>query len=297
MLELFCNFVLSPVVILCDILGCLCIALNLFITTVIIKNRKRILKNIFYILVLHCSIVDLLRGCCLILWSLPHTLISNYTATYDQALLFNLSNYQFITMILRSCNLLTIFNLLIFTCNEFTVVHYPLFYRHRFRRPAHLFLMFCFPNFFDNFLQFCYGSIMRTIRRLRKENLMNEGRLRHVQDVNRTRRHYWRSHRMYKYKHVIVIGTVLFVYILFLLPYSGIQLIAILHITNIISVPSHFALIKWSLQVLTGVHAVCQPICYFRMAEFRHLAYFGGKIKQRNFSSRSPTHSNKPCKT
>uniref|UniRef100_A0AAF5PU06 G-protein coupled receptors family 1 profile domain-containing protein n=1 Tax=Wuchereria bancrofti TaxID=6293 RepID=A0AAF5PU06_WUCBA len=259
---------------------------------------------------------------------------------------------KFTTMILRSCNLLTIFNLLIFTFNEFTVVHYPLFYRHRFRRRIVLIylllswlisfipgivslllsnffkssqattisndngyqsngtfyssgmrrhimnhrtaLMFVniasmFVTFFLCYLSllivlFSYGSIMCTIRRLRKENSINEDlslplRLKRNVSVSKltsdktnslqsvlsrnnsekSRRH-WKSHLMCKYKHLVVIGTVLFVYILFLLPYSGIQLVTILHVTNVIVVPSHFALIKWSLQILTGLHAICQPI-------------------------------------
>ncbi|KAK6107493.1 7 transmembrane receptor (rhodopsin family) protein [Brugia pahangi] len=372
------NNMLSGAVILCDILGCLCIILNLFIISIIIRHRKKILKNIFYILVFHCSIVDLLRGCCLIIWGLPHTLISNYTAIYDRLLILKIS--KFATMILRSCNLLTIFNLLIFTCNEFTVVHYPLFYRHRFRRRIVLiYLLFSwlisfipgivslvFSNFFkssqvttisnDNNYQsngtfystgmrsnwritnrrtalmfvniasmfvtflfcylsllivlFSYGSIMCTIRRLRKANSMNEDlslplrlkrnvsvfkltsdRTNSLQSVfsrnnSEKSRCHWKSHLMCKYKHLVVIGTVLFVYILFLLPYSGIQLVAILHVTNVIVVPSHFALIKWSLQILTGLHAICQPLCYFRMVEFRLLACSGRQIRQqRSFSS------------
>ncbi|EJW72311.1 hypothetical protein WUBG_16778, partial [Wuchereria bancrofti] len=124
---------------------------------------------------------------------------------------------------------------------------------------------------------------MCTIRRLRKENSINEDlslplRLKRNVSVSKltsdktnslqsvlsrnnsekSRRH-WKSHLMCKYKHLVVIGTVLFVYILFLLPYSGIQLVTILHVTNVIVVPSHFALIKWSLQILTGLHAICQP--------------------------------------
>ncbi|KAL3985070.1 7 transmembrane receptor (rhodopsin family) protein [Acanthocheilonema viteae] len=359
---------LSTTVILCDILGCLCVTLNFFIISIIIKYRKKILNNIFYVLVFHCSIVDLLRGCCLILWGLPRTLISNNTAIDDRLLILKIS--QFTTTMLRSCNLLTIFNLLLFTCNEFTVVHYPLFYKHYFERRTILICLFfswlisftpgIASMIFSNFLRsshstvmsdddsdnnhnetfynnnireyiarhrainvasmlaifffcylslfimlFCYCSIICTIRRFYRKKLMNEDlsplppRLKRNifilkliskrtdsaqlfsgkhNSSGRSRRH-CRNDLMHKHKYVIVIGTILFVYILFLLPYSGIQLIEILHVTNIITTPSHFALIKWSLQILTGMHAACQPLCYFRMVEFRRLANFGGRIK------------------
>nr|CDP98925.1 Bm3869, isoform c [Brugia malayi] len=181
---------------------------------------------------------------------------------------------------------------------------------------ASMFVTFLFCYLSLLIVLFSYGSIMCTIRRLRKANSMNEvfkltsDRTNSLQSVfsrnnryslfeiyslnfilkrlhysEKSRRH-WKSHLMCKYKHLVVIGTVLFVYILFLLPYSGIQLVAILHVTNVIVVPSHFALIKWSLQILTGLHAICQPLCYFRMVEFRLLACSGRQIRQqRSFSS------------
>ncbi|VDN60696.1 unnamed protein product [Dracunculus medinensis] len=77
---------------------------------------------------------------------------------------------------------------------------------------------------------------------------------------------------MTRHKYIIVIGTVLFVDILFLFPYSGIQLVAFLHLNNVITTSHYSTLIRWILQILIGIHSVCQPICYFRMNEFRRLA-------------------------
>ncbi|KAI6239289.1 G-PROTEIN-RECEP-F1-2 domain-containing protein [Aphelenchoides fujianensis] len=82
----------------------------------------------------------------------------------------------------------------------------------------------------------------------------------------------WKSHLMSRHKYLLVIGSVLFVDILFLLPYSGIQLVAFLHLNNLLVTSPSSALIRWGLQVLIGVHSVCQPMCYFRMNEFRRLA-------------------------
>uniref|UniRef100_A0A914SHU4 G-protein coupled receptors family 1 profile domain-containing protein n=1 Tax=Parascaris equorum TaxID=6256 RepID=A0A914SHU4_PAREQ len=96
------------------------------------------LTNVFYVIVLHCAIVDMIRGCCLIV-------------------------NQFTLLILRSCNLLTIFNLLVFTTNEFIVIRYPLHHKRCFRRKAVLLILFLswlisltfgvgtvFSNFFES---------------------------------------------------------------------------------------------------------------------------------------------------
>ncbi|KAL6741419.1 hypothetical protein Aduo_014677 [Ancylostoma duodenale] len=77
---------------------------------------------------------------------------------------------------------------------------------------------------------------------------------------------------MSRHKYIYVIGTVLIVDLLFLCPYSGIQLVAFLHINHLIEITHSSTLIRWWLQVFIGVHSVCQPLCYFRMTEFRRLA-------------------------
>jgi hypothetical protein len=48
----------------------LCILLNAFVIVALIRNRRRVLVNVFYVLVLHCAIVDLIRGGCLIAWGM-----------------------------------------------------------------------------------------------------------------------------------------------------------------------------------------------------------------------------------
>lgn len=69
-------------VLLCDVLGALCIFLNAFVIVALIRNRRRVLANVFYVLVLHCAIVDLIRGGCLIAWGMPHLLI-NFMRSVD----------------------------------------------------------------------------------------------------------------------------------------------------------------------------------------------------------------------
>lgn len=71
-------------IMLCNILGALCIFLNMFVIFALLRNRRRVLANVFYVLVLHCAIVDLIRGGCLIAWGMPHLLINNMKSMDDR---------------------------------------------------------------------------------------------------------------------------------------------------------------------------------------------------------------------
>ncbi|KJH50169.1 hypothetical protein DICVIV_03677 [Dictyocaulus viviparus] len=124
--------------------------------------------------------------------------------------------------------------------------------------------------------QVCYAFILRTIRQFQEENgtLSNDdkrlSRDSKAQNDSGSRR--WRMQAVSRHKYIYVIGTVLIVDLLFLFPYSGIQLVAFLHINRLIEITHSSTLIRWWLQVFIGVHSVCQPLCYFRMTEFRNLA-------------------------
>uniref|UniRef100_A0AC35FC20 G-protein coupled receptors family 1 profile domain-containing protein n=1 Tax=Panagrolaimus sp. PS1159 TaxID=55785 RepID=A0AC35FC20_9BILA len=377
------NYVKMISVIVCNILGGLCLLLNLFVIFALIRNRRRVLRNVFYVLVLHCSIVDLIRGVCLIAWGMPH-LVINHTSTMRDRLLALKIN-QFTLVILRSCNLLTIFNLLVFTTNEFIVIKYPLHYRRCFRRRTVLMILaaswlislfFAVGSVFSNFFEsahsvlvlnnntvffkngtddssevtrrelagisinvvsmlmifvlcylclfivlICYGTILRTIRRF--HSFDNKGGFHSEESQRITNRslyckHHddslktnasnstdfdactggvpstpnrrcnshrkWRTHLMSRHKYLIVIGTVLFVDVLFLFPYSGIQLVAFLHLNNMLQTSPKSTMIRWGLQILIGIHSVCQPLCYFRMNEFRRLACCSQKPLNRSKS-------------
>uniref|UniRef100_A0A914DT49 G-protein coupled receptors family 1 profile domain-containing protein n=1 Tax=Acrobeloides nanus TaxID=290746 RepID=A0A914DT49_9BILA len=367
------NYVKLTSIMLCNILGALCIFLNMFVIFALLRNRRRVLANVFYVLVLHCAIVDLIRGGCLIAWGMPHLLINNMKSMDDRLMALKIN--QFTLVILRSCNLLTIFNLLVFTSNEFIVIKYPLHYRRYFRRRFVLIILaiswmislfFGVGSVFSNFFEsahsvmvlsngtsmsfrsdpsgnsvtrretggipinvismimifilcyvclvtvlICYGTILHTIRKfhafddkgkfkfdeskrhtqrtyyysnstsnsLRKDSSCTQcnGNTQTCEDPNDPNRRCnshrkWKTHLMSRHKYLIVIGTVLFVDILFLFPYSGIQLVAFLHLNNIMATSHRSTLIRWGLQILIGVHSVCQPLCYFRMNEFRRLA-------------------------
>uniref|UniRef100_A0A914USU3 G-protein coupled receptors family 1 profile domain-containing protein n=1 Tax=Plectus sambesii TaxID=2011161 RepID=A0A914USU3_9BILA len=294
--------------------------------------------------------------------------------------LLGLKLNQFTLVVLRSCNLLTIFNLLVFTTNEFIVIRHPLHYRRYFRRRTVLLILltswvvsvtFGMGSVFTNFpasahsvlvrtsdqngtlvydigpisaengtddgvtrreldgvsvnmvsmlmifalcyaclatVLICYGIILRTIRQFHAvdnnkgafhsedSQRVNQRSLQHresrreshatdaVTGTKRCNSHRrWRIHLMSRHKYLIVIGSVLFVDVLFLLPYSAIQMVAFLHLNNFLSSSSSSTLIRWSLQIIIGVHSVCQPLCYFRMNEFRRLAC-GQRRNSQSFS-------------
>ncbi|KAI6228697.1 Beta-2 adrenergic receptor [Aphelenchoides fujianensis] len=371
------NYSILVAAAVCNLLGAFCILLNVFVIFALLRNRRRVLQNVFYVLVLHCSFVDLIRGSCLVVWGLPHLMIHSLRTMQERLLVLKIN--QFILILLRSCNLLTIFMLLIFTVNEYIVIRFPLHYRRYFRRRTVLIILACswivslffgvgsvFSNFFESahsimvlnngslhfrgnstadlagavtrrplagisinvacmliifslcylclaLVLICYGTILRTIRQfhagetkgrfcneesqkfnrntVRTVEIDREGRSTVVTATNsnaaeaggtwtadgqpqpRCNSHKkWKSHLMSRHKYLLVIGSVLFVDILFLLPYSGIQLVAFLHLNNLLVTSPSSALIRWGLQVLIGVHSVCQPMCYFRMNEFRRLA-------------------------
>ncbi|CAB3396464.1 unnamed protein product [Caenorhabditis bovis] len=290
----------STAVFLCGHLGALSVILNVFVIVALLRHRHRVLSNVFYVIVLHCALLDVVRGICLIVYGLPYFANSMYKLNLSisaRIALFRGSTFALVC--LRICNLLTIFNLLVFTTNEFIVIRYPLHYRRYFRRKAVLGILGCCwlisiiiglgllipsanaaPSFRqpdeDDGIQIdlatlsmlmisvlcflvlaivivCYICILCTIRKFKDEG--------------------WKGvQAMSRHKYIYVIGSVLIVDLLFLCPYSGIQMVAFLHINNLIEITRGSTLIRWWLQVLIGVHSVCQPLCYFRMTEFRRLA-------------------------
>lgn len=78
-----------------------------------------------------------------------------------------------------------------------------------------------------------------------------------------------------RYKYVLVIGLVICIYMLYLLTYSGIQIFQYLHLSNEKSFAADPVehrksyVVRWILQILVGLHSIFQPLCYFRMKEFR----------------------------
>ncbi|XGW04092.1 hypothetical protein V3C99_015327 [Haemonchus contortus] len=337
----------STAVFLCGQLGALSIVLNVFVISALLRNRRRVLTNVFYVIVLHCAVLDVARGLCLIIYGLPYFANSVYKISLSistKVALFRASTFALV--VLRICNMLTIFNLLVFTTNEFIVIRYPLHYRRYVRRKAVLATLSCcwvvsiimglgllvppstpYLQSYDEkpwhidiatlsmlmisglcflvlaIVVVCYAFILRTIRQFKEENgTLNNEETRRVHGTtkkassdcsNGSRRS--RMQAMSRHKYIYVIGTVLIVDLLFLCPYSGIQLVAFLHINHLIEITHSSTLIRWWLQVFIGVHSVCQPLCYFRMTEFRRLACCSPRMpwnRSRSFSHYNRTYLN-----
>ncbi|VDO32753.1 unnamed protein product [Haemonchus placei] len=68
----------STAVFLCGQLGALSIVLNVFVISALLRNRRRVLTNVFYVIVLHCAVLDVARGLCLIIYGLPYFANSVY---------------------------------------------------------------------------------------------------------------------------------------------------------------------------------------------------------------------------
>ncbi|KJH50170.1 hypothetical protein DICVIV_03678 [Dictyocaulus viviparus] len=68
----------TTAVFLCGQLGALSVILNLFVISSLLRNRRRVLTNVFYVIVLHCAVLDVARGLCLIVYGLPYFANSIY---------------------------------------------------------------------------------------------------------------------------------------------------------------------------------------------------------------------------
>uniref|UniRef100_A0A915MSM4 G-protein coupled receptors family 1 profile domain-containing protein n=1 Tax=Meloidogyne javanica TaxID=6303 RepID=A0A915MSM4_MELJA len=346
-------------ILLCDVLGVLCILLNAFVIIALIRNRRRVLVNVFYVMVLHCAIVDLIRGGS-----------SSETSKTEASL------YAMVVDLSKPSKPHWLISLLFGIGSIFS----------NFFDSAHSLMMLmifvlCYVCLFTVLI--CYGKILRTIRQFQKcggvgsrrilknvgesreeetvalssnngRNLVRGSSIYHkshatsqirkleqqkqqllLEQYNQNRKkfstissagspqsigscvaaeqgdgggcgqcHYctlnnnnieqssrrcnshrkWKSHLMSRHKYLIVIGTVLFVDVLFLFPYSGIQMVALLHLNNLLATSQMSTLIRWGLQILIGVHSVCQPLCYFRMKEFRRLACCLGVSRPRRYN-------------
>lgn len=110
-------------------LGILAVVLNFLVLATLVVHRKYLLKKVFYILVLHCSSVELLQSCALTIWCLPSLDIFSMKTVLRLTVVKRWS-----IIFLRAINILTVFNLLLFTLNEFILVKKPLLYKRLMRK-------------------------------------------------------------------------------------------------------------------------------------------------------------------
>lgn len=78
-----------------------------------------------------------------------------------------------------------------------------------------------------------------------------------------------------RYKYVLVIGSVILVYMLYLISYSSIQILQYFNLNRKTAMTSekmrNMLITRWVLVLLCGLHSTIQPTCYFRMREFREI--------------------------
>lgn len=327
---------------ICLTLGFCAISLNVFVLAILLSNRKRFLKHVFYFLVFHCSVVEIIQSSALIVWCLPATNIFSLQAYFRLMIL-----KQWVVIFLRSMNIMTLLNLLLFTLNEFVLVKKPLLYRRvtrrrfvavfivlnwvlsctiglihvlgkKFRSPSYRVYVlqnFTLTNTTDPFslkrkhdtsadetdkspimlasvvicgicltaVITCYSVVMKRIRDVRKNRSNprpapvdlkpNHIYLRQVSCEPASPTRY---QLVLKHKYIIVIITILFVYSLFIIPYSLIQGLQYINVSSLRLKDAHrWTEPLWILQVFIGLHSVLQPLCYFRMKEFRRAAVCG----------------------
>lgn len=323
----------------CVVLAFVSIFLNLYVIGILIRNKEKVFKNVFYLLVLHCSFVDFVRALSLILWFLPEL---DWFEMDPDALLEFMKVKQILVIKMRSLNMLTILNLLMFTFNEFIVVKRPLHYRRIVRQRIILVLLgcswaICFlfglcsvmtrhvsehgPRIHQNLtveghhhvsrrqrteseesiqsvfifaivvvcglcmlLVFtCYTQVMLRVRQFQQFDTLktlqeaHEGlRFRGSISSGCLELKQRRLQILIRHKYLLVIGLVVLIDVIFLVPYCVIQILQFVHLSNQGQNPGlsqSWTRSRWISHLLIALHACLQPLCYFRMEEFRRLAF------------------------
>lgn len=138
----------------------------------------------------------------------------------------------------------------------------------------------------------CYTALIRFITKIVKADELlamnsdcqiiekNNG------ELNRTRKQLLRRN-----KYVIVIGSVLAVYTVYLISYSSIKFLFVSRLKSSQLGISRTAMyyVRWGFQTMLCLHSLLQPLCYFRMREFRYA--FKNVICHRNHNSAFATEN------
>jgi len=91
---------------------------------------------------------------------------------------------------------------------------------------------------------------------------------------------------LHRYKYVIVIGLVIFVYMLYFISYSTIQVWQFSTIKDGQKRdPASSVVVRFSLQIVFCLHSIFQPLCAFRIKEFRSILFRMFRCSGRNGQS------------
>ncbi|KHN79516.1 hypothetical protein Tcan_13679 [Toxocara canis] len=134
-------------------------------------------------------------------------------------------------------------------------------------------IFFCFMCLVISIV--CYTALIRVISRIVKSDaeMMNANEYKICAENGEQKR----THKqlLKRNKYVIVIGSVIMIYTVYLISYSAIQILYVSRLARMLSFmrasisrkSMYYA--RWIFQSLICLHSLLQPLCYFRMREFR----------------------------
>uniref|UniRef100_A0A8R1TST8 G_PROTEIN_RECEP_F1_2 domain-containing protein n=1 Tax=Onchocerca volvulus TaxID=6282 RepID=A0A8R1TST8_ONCVO len=130
-------------------------------------------------------------------------------------------------------------------------------------------IIFCFICLVISVI--CYSGLIRVISKIIKSDAMSVNS--EYQCDNGMNNDFSRAKKqlLKRYKYVIVIGSVLAIYTVYLISYSAIKFLFVSRLRSSrmgISLTAMYY-IRWGFQTLMCLNALLQPLCYFRTHEFR----------------------------
>uniref|UniRef100_A0A0R3S6F0 G_PROTEIN_RECEP_F1_2 domain-containing protein n=1 Tax=Elaeophora elaphi TaxID=1147741 RepID=A0A0R3S6F0_9BILA len=252
-------------------IGCGVAALifNLTIIVTLCRVRRNILSRTFYLLIFNFAIIDLLKSTCSVIWALKMLPVGISTSMYF------MKADQFALMILRFANLATILNLLMLTLNEYVYIMYPFHYRRIVNNTRVILLIaICWILAWSFTLSILFVGSRKQSIYIKPDCLMKGKYLSHTlsNDGNYHREfHRAKKQLLKRNKYIIVIGSVLAIYTVYLISYSAIKFLFVSRLKSSRLGLSRTAMyyVRWGFQTLMCLNTLLQPLCYFRMHEFR----------------------------
>ncbi|VDK75289.1 unnamed protein product [Onchocerca ochengi] len=245
--------------------GIAAIIFNITVMITLSHLRRNIMSHIFYLLIFNFAIIDLLKSICSVIWALKMLPAGISTS------MFFMKADQFALMILRFANLATILNLLVLTLNEYIYIIYPFHYR-RFvtNMRVTILIVICWIISWGFTLSILFVGSQKQSIYIKPDCLMKQ---KYFNDSANSNDDFSRAKKqlLKRYKYVIVIGSVLAIYTVYLISYSAIKFLFVSRLRSSrmgISLTAMYY-IRWGFQTLMCLNALLQPLCYFRTHEFR----------------------------